>query len=117
MCEEQVAGLVLGLTAGAVGLLVHEVTRRAASGRLRRSPWVGLRTARTLASDDAWVDGHRAALPWTRRTAWATVVLGVVTVVLAVSGAVAPAVATGLLAMAAVIAGSLLGTVAAHRAS
>jgi hypothetical protein len=35
---------------------------RAASGRLRRNQWAGIRTPSTMRSDRAWVAGHRAAL-------------------------------------------------------
>jgi hypothetical protein len=34
----------------------------AASGRLRRNQWAGIRTPSTMRSDRAWVAGHRAAL-------------------------------------------------------
>ena len=34
----------------------------AASGRLRRNQWVGIRTPSTMRGDQAWVAGHRAAL-------------------------------------------------------
>lgn len=46
----------VGLTALMVG-----VTTRAASGRLARNQWVGIRTPSTMGSDQAWVAGHRAA--------------------------------------------------------
>src|ERR1700679_2196404 len=34
----------------------------AASGRLRRNQWVGIRIPSTMRGDRAWVAGHRAAL-------------------------------------------------------
>jgi hypothetical protein len=34
----------------------------AASGRLQRNQWVGIRIPSTMRSDQAWVTGHRAAL-------------------------------------------------------
>jgi hypothetical protein len=34
----------------------------AATGRLRRNQWAGIRTPSTMRSDRAWVAGHRAAL-------------------------------------------------------
>jgi hypothetical protein len=113
--EDQVGALVLGAVACAVGPFVHWLTERAATGRLRRNYWAGLRTSRTLASDEAWVDGHRAALPWTRRTAGATVLLGAMTLCLAVPAPDA-ALVTGLAAVALVVAGALLSVRGAHRA-
>lgn len=51
--------LLLG-TAGLLGW----VGARAASGRLDRNRLVGLRTPRTLASEQAWAVAHRVAGPW-----------------------------------------------------
>jgi hypothetical protein len=107
---------VLGVTAVLLGPLVHRLTGAAASGRLRRNLWAGIRTSRTLASDEAWVTGHRSALPWTRRTAWACVGLGLVTVALALADLAAAAITVGLVAVAGVVLGLLLGVRAAHRA-
>ena len=42
-------------------LLVVVVTQLAASGKIRRNGFVGLRISPTMASDAAWVAGHRAA--------------------------------------------------------
>ena len=116
MGEEQVGALVLGVTAALLGPFVHWLTGVAASGRLRRNLWAGLRTSRTLASDETWVVGHRSALPWTRRTAWVSVALGVVTVALALADLPTAAVVTGLAAVAGVVLGPFLGVRAAHRA-
>jgi hypothetical protein len=38
------------------------VSWRAATGRLQRNPWTGIRTPSTMRSGAAWVAGHRAAL-------------------------------------------------------
>lgn len=43
-------------------LLVVVVTQLAASGRIRRNGFVGIRIPPTMASDAAWTRGHRAAL-------------------------------------------------------
>lgn len=42
-------------------LVVVVVTQCAASGKIRRNGFVGLRIPPTMASDAAWVAGHRAA--------------------------------------------------------
>ena len=42
-------------------LLVVVVTQLAASGMIRRNGFVGLRIPPTMASEAAWVAGHRAA--------------------------------------------------------
>lgn len=52
-------GLLLLLT----GIAVAAVNRRAADGRLRRNALAGIRTGSTLASDGAWLAGHKAARP------------------------------------------------------
>ena len=116
MGEELVGGLLLGLTAVAVGPLAHVMTAAAADGRIARNQLVGIRTRRTMSSDDAWASGHLAALTWTRRTAWTTACLGLVTVVVAVAGPPLAAFATGLAAMAVLLLGTLLATSAAGRA-
>ncbi len=57
--------LVLLLMLG-VGALFVVLGRMAARGRLKPNPIVGIRTARTLASEEAWHRVHaRAARPWT----------------------------------------------------
>ena len=51
-----------GYTVAAAMLVVVVVTQLAASGRVRRNGFIGLRIPPTMASDAAWVAGHRAAL-------------------------------------------------------
>jgi hypothetical protein len=113
--EELVGALVLGICGAGSGALVHAVTRAAARGSLARNGLAGIRTRRTTSSDAAWLAGHAAALPWTRRTAWATAALGLVTVLTAVLSPAA-GVAVGLGATGVLLAGCLLATRAAHRA-
>lgn len=55
------AGVLSFVSILTTGLLIV-LARRAASGRLARNQWVGIRTPSTLRSDRGWVAGHRAAL-------------------------------------------------------
>lgn len=115
MGEEAVGGVLLGLTAVALGPLVHALTTAAAEGRIARNQLVGIRTRRTLSSDAAWTRGHAAAAPWTRRTAWATALVGLVTVALALSDRPAAAFVAGMGAMAVLVLGLLVATSVAGR--
>ena len=50
----------IGLFLIATGILLIYVGRRAAAGRLRKNPFVGIRTTLTLNSEVAWDAAHRA---------------------------------------------------------
>lgn len=56
---------MLGLASGVavLGLACLYLDRSIRSGTLDRNRAIGLRTRATLASDEAWHAGHRAALP------------------------------------------------------
>lgn len=43
-------------------LLVTVVTQLAASGKIRRNGFVGIRIPPTLATDEGWLAGHKAAV-------------------------------------------------------
>jgi hypothetical protein len=45
-----------------LSILLVVVDWAAASGRLRRNQWAGIRLSSTMRSDQAWVAGHSAAL-------------------------------------------------------
>lgn len=53
---------ILAYILGATMLLVVLVTQLAASGRIGRNGFVGIRIPPTMASDAAWTAGHKAAL-------------------------------------------------------
>ena len=65
---------------------------RAASGRLARNQWVGIRTPSTMRSDRAWVAGHRAALRMAPLFVLVTVAICVALVAAAVYAATTKAV-------------------------
>jgi hypothetical protein len=54
--------LILSIVLPLVLLLAVIVCVASARGSWHRSRWLGIRTPLLLASDDAWVAGHRAAI-------------------------------------------------------
>ena len=52
----------MAVTFAFLAFVLIAVDWAAASGRLRRNQWVGIRTPSTMRGDQAWVAGHRAAL-------------------------------------------------------
>jgi len=61
-----VARIVLFVVMGATGVLLLWMGRAAATGRLKRNMYAGIRTSSLLASDEAWLAGHRRAEPSVR---------------------------------------------------
>ncbi|MBE9939874.1 SdpI family protein, partial [Cellulosimicrobium cellulans] len=97
MHPDTVADLVLLLVLAGAGLLLVWCARATASGRIGRNQVAGIRTATTLASDDAWRTAHRAARPLSEAAGW--VLVAAAPVLLAVddaAGLVVVLVATGL---------------------
>ncbi|MGJ7440518.1 SdpI family protein [Aquipuribacter sp. MA13-6] len=77
MTEEAIARLVLvGVMLGSGALLLW-MSQAAASGRLRRNPVAGIRVAATMASDEAWLVGHRRAKRPTQLAGWCAIASGV----------------------------------------
>ncbi|WP_053202750.1 SdpI family protein [Jiangella muralis] len=70
--------LLLAVIIAASGAAIVWMARAAASGRLRRNYWAGIRTSATLASDDAWLAAHRAARRATETGGWAAIVAALV---------------------------------------
>ncbi|MGV0869903.1 SdpI family protein [Corynebacterium kalidii] len=111
-------GAVIVVTA-----LCVDMVRRTAAGAFKRNHVYGLRLASTLASDEAWDAGHRAAVPHMRVSGWFGVVMTVITVALilgfVVSGNDVPEalVAVPLGALCIQLVGMTWGTVAANKAA
>ncbi|GAB2828215.1 SdpI family protein [Streptomyces daliensis] len=79
--------VVLALVLGASGVLVGVSGWLGAGERLRRNPVVGIRTRRSLASDEAWRTVHRFAAPWFYASGAALVLGGVGAAVVGNGGA------------------------------
>jgi hypothetical protein len=95
------------------GLLAY-VGIRCFRGELVRNTQMGIRTPATLASDDAWLAGHRAAAPWLVAAAAGAVVPGCITLFRPSSSTMALSVMVGLGAMVGLVA---VATAAAHAAA
>ena len=118
MHESWGGALVLCGAAALVAWLVPAVTRRAAEGGLNRNRLAGIRIPSTLASDRAWVAGHRAALPGTRRLLPVTLAGAVaVAVLLAAAGRTPLPFIAGLATVASQLIVLLLATRDASRAA
>lgn len=63
-------GLLTGPLLALCSFVVYFVTRSAAEGGLGANSVMGIRTRSTMASDRAWVAGHRAALGPSRLIGW-----------------------------------------------
>lgn len=79
--------MVMGIFGG-VGLLmcaavIYGLTASAAQGSTARNGAFGIRTKATMASDEAWLAGHRAALAPARVLAVFSSVVGVAMIVVA----------------------------------
>jgi hypothetical protein len=66
MFEEYAALTVLLIVLVFLPAVCLFVTRQAAEGLITRNAAAGIRTRHTQVSDDAWISGHRAALPAVR---------------------------------------------------
>lgn len=115
MTEDELGALIAGVLLVGASWGVWRITRAAAAGGIRANAALGLRTPATTASEEAWEEGHRAALPVVRP-------LCVAAAVLAVAGTLAgswpPLGAALVLAAAALLVGAaVIGGVVAHRAA
>jgi hypothetical protein len=62
MDPERLVASFMAITFVFLAILLVVVDWAAASGRLRRNRWAGIRIPSTMRSDQAWVAGHSAAL-------------------------------------------------------
>lgn len=107
-----------------VGFLTLEMARRCRDGRIGPSRFVGIRTAATRSSPDAWRVAHEAGFPMLRNAAVALAGTGVASVGVAVivapfdsdAAAIAGTVAT-LLGVVAIVGCSITAAVRGHRAA
>lgn len=77
MDKEVVGKAVLAATMVFAGVALVWTARATASGRLGRNPIAGVRTAVTMADDEAWLTAHQAARTPTEVAGWCAVVFGV----------------------------------------
>ena len=115
MTADTIADVVLLLVLAGAGVLLVWCARATASGRLGRNQLAGIRTATTLASDDAWRTAHRAARPLSEAAGWVLVAAAPALFLVGdEAGLVVVLVATGL-TLALTIGGLVVGTRAVRR--
>jgi hypothetical protein len=92
--------------------------KAAATGRIKRNAWIGIRTAALMHCDECWLLGHHAAANKGTLGCWLAAVVmaagGIVTLLVAAPAFVHPAAL--LAGMAIMLGGVLLGVRDAHRA-
>jgi hypothetical protein len=76
--------VVIGVLFALVGLAMLAIGVRIRDGKLHRNRWVGMRTAATMRSEEAWNAAQRATLPSLWITGPVLIVLGAVDVVVGV---------------------------------
>ncbi|GAA1803640.1 SdpI family protein [Actinomadura chokoriensis] len=104
---------VTGIILVASGVLLAVVGRLAATGRIKRNEFLGIRTKRSKADDESWRIVHQRAQPWMHASGAALLVTGAAVLAIGSDGAV-----TGLLTLAGVLVCmvfALLGVAAGHR--
>lgn len=105
--------VITGIILVASGVLGAVVGRLAATGRIRRNEFLGIRTRRSKADDESWRIVHQRAEPWMHASGGALLVTGAAVLAVGSDNAV-----TGLIALAGVLVCvlfALLGAAAGHR--
>ncbi|GAA1126332.1 SdpI family protein [Arthrobacter flavus] len=77
MDGEIVVRVVLFVVMVGSGILMLWLARAAASGRLQRNPYAGIRIQVTMASDRAWLAAHQAAERPTQIGGWCAITSGI----------------------------------------
>ncbi|URM91147.1 SdpI family protein [Streptomyces sp. MRC013] len=75
---DPVAGFIFGLGLMALGVVIHYVKSKVASGGIQRNSVIGIRTKATMSSDSAWQAGHAAAAPMLTATFLTAYAMGVI---------------------------------------
>ncbi|PTR22886.1 SdpI/YhfL family protein [Rhodococcus sp. OK519] len=73
--------IALCLTFVIAGVTIAWTSWAAANGRLRRNPYLGIRTPTVMFSDETWATAHRASRAWTGIGGAASVVTGLAVLV------------------------------------
>ena len=104
------------VVAMAVAVMVWLITRAAARGHLTANGAIGIRTPATQRSEEAWVVGHRAALPV---VAWGGAVVVLASVAVLVGGVLTAqqTETAGLMLLVGDIVLAVVAGVVAHRAA
>jgi len=106
-----IAAVVILLVSVAFPFLIHAC----ATGRIRSNPFVGIRIASVMASEAAWREGHRAALP----TVWVGAPIAVILAAIALLASLSVEAQRTLVLVAAgvLIVSVIVGGVFANRAA
>lgn len=98
MTEDLVVGLILFIAMAGAGIALIWMARAAAKGKLKRNRYAGIRTRKTMASEEAWRAAHVRAEKPTLLAGVVSLVGGLVALLLAGTTAIAitVAVVTGL---------------------
>ncbi|MBO2453965.1 SdpI family protein [Actinomadura barringtoniae] len=102
---------VFGTIIVLAGVMIAVVGRRTGQGKLGRNRKAGIRTATTLASDEAWLTVHRAAEPWTIAGGLAMIICGLAALGIQHNGIAAVVAGLGALLGAGL---SIIGAVVGH---